>query len=85
MTLINVTNGSTDDDDGDGGSGSRSKDASSNNRNKSRAKGFDAQNILDKYVDYEFGQQNITEMHLAIMKSSDANNGFYKCTTSIQF
>lgn len=84
MTLINVTNGSTDDDDGDGG-GSSSRTTDANNRNKSRANGFDAQNILDKYADYEFGQQNVTKIHLAIMKSSDANNGFYKCTTSIQF
>lgn len=84
MTLINASNASTDDDDGDGG-GSRSTEANSNNRNKFRAKGFDARNILDKYADYVFGQQIITEMHLAIMKSSDTNNGFYKCTTSIQF
>lgn len=90
MTLINATSGSTDEDDGDnngggGGGGSRSTDATSNNRNKFRTKGFDARNILDKYADYEFGQQFITEIHLAIMKSSDSQNGFYKCTTSVQF
>lgn len=91
MTLINVTNGSTDDDDCDGndgsagGSGNKNSDATSNNRNKFRAKGFDARNMLEKYAGYEFGQQTVTEIHLAIMKSSDTNNGFYKCTTSIQF
>lgn len=93
MTLINASSGSTDDDEcggneggsGSGAGGSRGKDATSNNRSKFQTKGFDARNILDKYADYEFGQQLITEIHLAIMKSSDTNNGFYKCTTSIQF
>lgn len=82
MTLINASSSSTneDDDGNDGGGGNRGAD----NRNKIR-KTFDARNMLDKYADYEFGQQTFNEIHLAIMKSNDTTNGFYKCTTSIQF
>lgn len=86
MTLINASNSSTsEDDDDNSGGGSGSTDATSNNRNKIRTKSFDARHMLDKYADYEFGQQLFTEIHLAIMKSNDTKNGFYKCTTSIQF
>lgn len=81
MTLINASSSATDDDDNDGGGGSSG--STNNNRHKIRPKNFDARNILDKYADYEFGQQTLTEIHLAIMKSNDAKNGFYKCTTSI--
>ena len=55
-----------------------------NNRKSVRKKSFDARHMLDKYADYEFGSQLLTEIHLAIMKTHDIKNGFYKCTTSIQ-
>lgn len=77
MTLIKATKsskGEDGDDDDDG-----------NNRNKIRSKNFDARHILDKYADYKFGEQLITEIQLAILKSNDTQNSFYKCTTSIQF
>lgn len=70
MTLINVTNKTDDDDDASSGTA---------------IKGFDARHILDKYADYNFGEQSLVEIHLAIMKSNDTKNGFYKCSSSIQF
>lgn len=92
MTLINANNKSTDetDNDNDGdfsaGPGNSSTDVSNNknNQNLIHKKSFDARHILDKYAYYEFGQQLLTEIHLAIMKTQDVRNGFYKCTTSIQ-
>lgn len=48
------------------------------------AKRFDARQILDKYGQYEFGSQELHEIHIAIMRSTDTD-GFYKCTTSISF
>lgn len=82
MTLINVANTSTDDDDNNGDDNGI-KATNNNEHRKPCKKSFDARNILDKYADYEFGQQTLTEVHLAIMKSKE-KNGFYKCTTSIQ-
>lgn len=71
MTVINAKNDKSDDDDEAG------------NRRKPPKK-FDARHILDRYADYEFGSQELNQIHIAVMKSKDAD-GFYKCTTSIEF
>lgn len=72
MTLINTDNLKNDDDD------------ETNNSKFRASKKFDARHILENYSRYEFGSQRIDEIHLAIMKSKDAD-GFYKCSASIQF
>lgn len=71
MTLVNVKSGVTEDDDED-------------SKQRIRLKRFDARHILEKYANYEFGSQELSEIHIAIMGSKDAD-GFYKCTTSIKF
>lgn len=71
MTLVNANSGSAEDDDED-------------NKQSKRSKRFDARHILEKYANYDFGSQELNEIHIAIMKSKDSD-GFYKCTTCIQF
>lgn len=42
------------------------------------SKWFDANEILERYGTFEFGQQEVNQIHLAEMKRKDAD-GFYKC------
>lgn len=71
MTLIMPSSESIDDDDGD-------------SQRKIQLNRFDARHILEKYANYEFGAQEFNEIQICIMQTKDTN-GFYKCTTSIQF
>ncbi|XP_037050921.1 activating signal cointegrator 1 complex subunit 1 isoform X1 [Bradysia coprophila] len=43
------------------------------------ARTFDCRSILDTYADYEFGTQNITEIHLST-RYTTATDGFYEAT-----
>lgn len=70
MTLIN-TRYSLCDDDGQ--------------RKESPRQTIDARQILERLGDFDFGTEQIDEIHLAIMKTEDPTNGFYKCSTSIRF
>lgn len=47
-------------------------------------KSFDAKFILEQYADFEFGSQEVNQIHLALMSQKDAD-GFYKCIASIEF
>lgn len=42
-------------------------------------KTFDARAVLDKYVDYEFGSQIVSEIHLS-MRYTTSTDGFYEAT-----
>lgn len=70
MTLINTKN-SVDDDNGQ--------------MKYFKYPTFDARHLLENYGDFDFGTQEISEIHLAIMKTTDESNGFYKSSIIIQF
>lgn len=72
MTLINASQGNNDEDD------------DTKNKKIHTRKTFDARHILENYSQYEFGLEHISEIFIAIMQSK-ADDGFYKCTSSIQF
>lgn len=40
---------------------------------------FDGRAVLDKYANYEFGSQNISEIHLS-MRYTTSTDGFYEAT-----
>lgn len=70
MTLIN-TKYSTYDDNGE--------------KREAPRQTIDVRRILERFGDIDFGTDQINDIHLAIMKTDDPANGFYKCSTSIQF
>lgn len=51
---------------------------------KNKIKNIDATHIFEKYGDFEFGSQEINDIHLAAMQYTDPD-GFYKCIASIEF
>lgn len=71
MTLIKTNYGDEEDEE-------------NSQKMRKRPKQFDARHILEKYSDFEFGSLQPNEIQLAICKSKGAD-GFYKCTTVIQF
>lgn len=71
MTLINANHANREED-------------GNTNVQRFKAKTFDARHIVEKYAQYEFGSQQLDEIYLGIMQSK-ADDGFYKCTASIQF
>lgn len=40
---------------------------------------FDARTVLEKYANYEFGSQNINEIHLS-MRYTTSTDGFYEAS-----
>lgn len=76
MTLINTRfDKEKDEKDGNG---------NAMPRRHRKPKTFDATTILEKYADYEFGSQEVTEILLSSMAESDSD-GFYKTIASVQF
>lgn len=51
---------------------------------KNKIKSFDATHILDQYADFEFGSQEVNQIHLVAMQLKDSD-GFYKYISSIEF
>lgn len=51
---------------------------------KAKHKSFDARHILEQYADFDFGCQEVKQIHLAVMSQKDPH-GFYKCISSIEF
>lgn len=45
---------------------------------------FDARSVLEKYADYEFGSQNVSEIHLS-MRYTTSTDGFYEATYRLKF
>lgn len=43
-----------------------------------RVKSFNATDIFERYGSFDFGQQEVNQIHLADMKRKD-EDGFYKC------
>lgn len=70
MTLINTKDSKADDND-------------EINSHRREYKKIDARSILDQFHDQYFGTVEINEIHMAILKTED-EDGFYKCSTSIQ-
>ncbi|XP_031617297.1 activating signal cointegrator 1 complex subunit 1-like [Contarinia nasturtii] len=62
----------------------RDEDGNASAVQKFKAKTFDARHILEKYAQYEFGSQQFNDIYLSIMQTKDVD-GFYKCTSTIQF
>lgn len=73
MTLINTRKANEDDSD------------QINAPKKIKALKFDARHILENYGDLDFGSQELHEIQLAILKTTDELDGFYKCRTHIKF
>lgn len=40
---------------------------------------FDCRMVLEKYADFEFGSQNVSEIHLS-MRYTTSTDGFYEAT-----
>lgn len=72
MTLINAMHANKNEDD------------EANNQKFKGRKTFDARHILENYSQYDFGTQQVNEIHLAILRST-GDDGFYRCTSSVQF
>lgn len=72
MTLINAKQANKNEDDEE------------NNQKFKGKKTFDARHILENYSQYEFGTEQVNEIHLAILRSK-SDDGFYKCTSSVRF
>lgn len=51
---------------------------------KTKNKSFDANHIMEQYANFEFGSQEVNQIHLAAMSQKDPD-GFYKCIASIKF
>lgn len=51
---------------------------------KNKIKSFDATQIFDQYADFEFGSQEVNQIHLVAMQLKDSD-GFYKYIASIEF
>lgn len=49
---------------------------------KRKPKSFDATHILEQFMEFNFGQQNVNQILLVDMKNTDVD-GFYKCIASI--
>lgn len=58
--------------------------SSSCERSFHKPKTFDATTILDKYANYNFGEQEVNEILLSSMQAKDSD-GFYKTIASIKF
>lgn len=54
-------------------------DSNENECQQKRRETFDARNILQKYVNYYFGTQKLTEIHLSL-RYSKACDGFFEAT-----
>lgn len=73
MTLINTRKANEDDSD------------QINTNKKIESLKFDARHILENYGELDFGSQELHEIQLAILNTTDESNGFYKCRTHIEF
>lgn len=73
MTLINVRY-AEESDEGDG---------SSEKKNR-RSAHFDGRTVLDEFKDYDFGAQEVNEMHLSVMHGLGAD-GYYDSTAIVKF
>lgn len=66
--------------------GQKEKDGNGNATPRHRyreKKTFDATSILEKYADYDFGSQEVTEILLSSMSEKDSE-GFYKTIASVK-
>lgn len=75
VTLIKSRNMDKNDDDDDQGS--------THNRQRRRTV-FDARQILQNFADYNFGGQEVNEIHLSC-RHTTACDGSYEATASIKF